>query len=121
MTDIYFPRIRPWNRVTLKVYYFICDGRVQAETTTLMVHKDKIYDDEYITKEALENVQKKRVGHEKFMRILDSNKILIHYTNSDRWICIKDRESVQVIAGGHRSYEITGKEKTFLALAAEPV
>ena len=100
------------------VYYFIYDGRVLAKTLTFMIDKDNIDDDEYITKEA---VLGNLAGTEKFRRSSDSNKILVHYTKSDRWICIKDRESVQVIADGPCSYEITGKEQTFLALAAEPV
>jgi hypothetical protein len=109
------------HRVPLKLYYFICDGRVQAETTTLMVHEDKIDDDEYITKEAVLGNEQERVSAGKFKRTLDSNKILVHYTKSDRWFCLKDRESVQVIADGPRSHEMTSKEKTFLALTAEPV
>lgn len=142
MTDIYFPYIpQPdkfktryglIHKVPLKLYYFIYDGRVQVETAILMVHEDKIDDDEYITKEAVLGNEQERVGAmtaavmaakgaEKFKRTLDSNKILVHYTKSDRWFCLKDRESVQVIADGPRSYEMTGKEQTFLALTAEPV
>ncbi len=102
------------------VYYFMGNKRLLAETLTVMIHKDDIADGYDVTGYTL-NIQE-RNSPEKFKRILHSHKILVHYTKSDQWICLKDRESAQEYSRyWPRSYEITGKEKTFLALAAETV
>jgi hypothetical protein len=50
-------------------------------------------------------------------RFRDSNKVLFHYTEPDRWACVKDRKT----GSDTLDYEMTSKEKTFLALAAESV
>ena len=95
----------------MTVYYFIYDGRVLTETLNWGFLEDK-QDDPAHARQCLIFS-----GPDRMKRVRDSNKVLFHYTEPDRWACVKDRKTGADVF----DYEITSKEKTFLALAAESV
>lgn len=101
--------------VPMTVYYFIYDGRVQTETVHFMCPKDKLDNHSYTRRLLLWDIE--GAGSERLRRMRNSNKILFHYTKPNRWVCVKDRKT----GSDTFDYEMTSKEQTFLALAAEPV
>ena len=94
----------------MTLYFFIYDGRVLADKNIYWLNNEKLDDNEYI---------KEEVQLEQFWRSVNSTKILVHHLKSNRWICLKDAGPLG--GGAPYTYEMTDKEKTFLALAAESV
>lgn len=95
----------------ITVYYFIYDGSVLTETEDWWFDKDKQHNPAHARHCLIFS------DPERMKRVRDSNKVLFHYTEPNRWACVKDRKT----GSDTFDYEMTDKEKTFLALAAEPV
>ena len=101
--------------VTMTVYYFIYDGRLLTETVRFSCLENKLDNHSYTRRRLMWNAV--GAGSERMKRFRNSNKVLFHYTEPDRWACVKDRKT----GSDALDYEMTDKEKTFLALAAESV
>lgn len=95
----------------MTVYYFIYDGSVLTETFNWEFPEDKQEDPAHARQRLIFS------GPDRMKRVQNSNKVLFHYTGSDRWICVKDRAT----GSDTLDYEMTSKEQTLVALTAEPV